>query len=395
MIELDAPLEIKAAEKGTWQLVFWIFDAFNYTIPFRAMLDEVADALGQDRRTDLDLLPYEEGEDFVEGALKFGDVQLGVYYEYSLSYLKLTSDDEATIREAAKRIEPRVVVNGPRIVDGPRPKWASLKPDKKATPPRNRMNSFRSLTTVIDRKSLIVSALALLSTWLCLRYRITADFPLTLIATAIVFPLVFSISTAYGRREKVLENYAAFKAHGRAIFLAGRDWLPEPHSERTTAIRAALQEMMEACRELVSGSIDDLPAHEARVYGSFGLLSECVELLRKGGLSPNECSRCNQYIAHIMTAFENIKHIYKYRTPRTLRAFRLFFILVLPILYGPYFADQALHYRPGLGYVMPVLFTLILVGLSNIQDHLENPFDQIGADDVAIDPERYVKSLGE
>jgi len=31
---------------------------------------------------------------------------------------------------------------------------------------------------------------------------------------------------------------------------------------------------------------------------------------------------------------------------------------------------------------MPVLFTLVLVGLDNIQNHLEDPFDLIGEDDV-------------
>ena len=48
---------------------------------------------------------------------------------------------------------------------------------------------------VVNLKSVLISALAVLSTWLCLRYHIKADFPLTLIATAIVFPVVFSIST--------------------------------------------------------------------------------------------------------------------------------------------------------------------------------------------------------
>ena len=42
---------------------------------------------------------------------------------------------------------------------------------------------------------------------------------------------------------------------------------------------------------------------------------------------------------------------------------------------------------------MPVLFALILVGLANIQDDLENPFDQIGQDDVAIDPARFIATL--
>jgi predicted membrane chloride channel (bestrophin family) len=34
---------------------------------------------------------------------------------------------------------------------------------------------------------------------------------------------------------------------------------------------------------------------------------------------------------------------------------------------------------------MPVLYSFILVSLDNIQDHLENPFDQIGEDDIQID----------
>ena len=33
-------------------------------------------------------------------------------------------------------------------------------------------------------------------------------------------------------------------------------------------------------------------------------------------------------------------------------------------------------------YVIPVLFNTILVSLDNIQEHLENPFDQIGEDDI-------------
>ena len=42
---------------------------------------------------------------------------------------------------------------------------------------------------------------------------------------------------------------------------------------------------------------------------------------------------------------------------------------------------------------MPILFALIFTGLANIQDDLENPFDLIGQDDVAIDPDRYLATL--
>lgn len=42
---------------------------------------------------------------------------------------------------------------------------------------------------------------------------------------------------------------------------------------------------------------------------------------------------------------------------------------------------------------MPVLFAVILLSLDNIQEHLENPFDQIGEDDVAINAEIFVERL--
>ena len=95
----------------------------------------------------------------------------------------------------------------------------------------------------------------------------------------------------------------------------------------------------------------------------------------------------------MIIAFEDVKHIYQYRTPRTLSAFSDFFVTVLPILYGPYFAAVAQDYSSALIYVMPVLFTMILVSLDNIQEHLENPFDQIGEDDIAINAEKYVERL--
>lgn len=49
--------------------------------------------------------------------------------------------------------------------------------------------------------------------------------------------------------------------------------------------------------------------------------------------------------------------------------------------------------RRGLEYVMPVVFSFLLVSLDNIQDHLENPFDQIGEDDVKFSSERFADRL--
>ena len=87
------------------------------------------------------------------------------------------------------------------------------------------MRYLRRLAVVVNGKAVILSALAVGSMLVCRRYDLTADFPLTLIATADIFPIVFSIGGAYKRREAALDKYGGIKAHGRAIYFAARDWL--------------------------------------------------------------------------------------------------------------------------------------------------------------------------
>lgn len=245
---------------------------------------------------------------------------------------------------------------------------------------------------VVNLKSVLISALAVASTWLSIVFDIKADFPLTIIATAIVFPLVFSINTAYNRREKSLEEYGALKANGRAVALAARDWVGRDPA-REAEVRDALQQLFTACSAMVMSPLGERDTHEAIVMHAFSRLSGVVEHMRRSGLAATECSRVNGFITRMMTAFETIKHIHKYRTPRTLRTFSDFFILLLPILYGPYFAHLTDDLHQELFFVMPILFALIFTGLANIQDDLENPFDGIGKDDVAIDPERYLATV--
>lgn len=42
---------------------------------------------------------------------------------------------------------------------------------------------------------------------------------------------------------------------------------------------------------------------------------------------------------------------------------------------------------------MPVLFAMVLVSLDKIQEHLENPFDQVGQDDVMTNAEKFMDRL--
>ena len=255
------------------------------------------------------------------------------------------------------------------------------------------MLRWKSFFVLINLKTLIVAALSVASTYACRKYGIFADFPLTLIAIAVVFPIVFSIGGAYKRREAALDDYASMKSHGRSIYFAFRDWPEATNEAMLTRARQLLGDVMDSSRFLFVNPISEMETNEKRVYESFSELSGHIQSLRGIGLASGEVSRCNQYLSKMMFAFESVKHIYQYRTPLSLRTYSDVFIVLLPVVYGPYFASVAAEGHASLVFLLPVLFSFILVSLDNIQAHLENPFDQVGDDDIRFNVERFVARL--
>lgn len=246
---------------------------------------------------------------------------------------------------------------------------------------------------IINYKTLVITSLAIASTAFCIHFEIKADFPLTLIGTAIVFPIVFSIGGAYKRREVALDEYGSIKAHGRALYFAVSHWLENPPEELKTEVKLHLKNLLSSCTEVFTNPVNNLEETEKGVYQNFNNLSVFIKSLRAHGLPSGEASRSNQFLSKMMISFERIKHIYQYRTPRTLRTYSDIFIVLLPIVYGPHFAHSVTSYNYGLHYAVPIMFSVILVALDNIQSHLENPFDQQGEDDVNINVEKFIRNL--
>ncbi len=235
--------------------------------------------------------------------------------------------------------------------------------------------------------------MAVLSTLLCSYYSLQADFPLTIIGIAIVFPVVFSIDSAYKRRERTLMLLSDFKAHVNAIFMASQQWIAPANKEIEHEVKNDLISVFEALKHLCSVHQKDYQKAETNIYQKINNLSQTLQKLRKLDMYLGEVSRVNQYVSKLIIDIENIKVIKQYRTPVTLRAYSRVFIYSFPILYGPYFVHAAQEYSHGLEYFMPIIFSFILVSLDNIQEHLENPFDQIGEDDVKFDIEDFAAQL--
>ena len=234
---------------------------------------------------------------------------------------------------------------------------------------------------------------AIVATWLCGYYNIQAEFPLNLIGLAIVFPVVFSIDSAYKRREKALGYLGDFKAHLLALAHASRDWIDPKSEEFHKETKSRLVDLYTALRQtFVEGKQKEGEA-EISVYKKISELSVFLQEFRKLGLQVGEMSRVSQYISKLSVAMENMLVILHYRTPITLRAYSRLFIYSFPLIYAPYFVSISKDYYPMLTYAMPIIFSFIFVSLDNIQSHLEDPFDQIGEDDIKFDVEKFEKLM--
>lgn len=256
---------------------------------------------------------------------------------------------------------------------------------------------FERFFSILGLNTIITIILAVGSTFICITYNLKIDFPLTVIGVAVVFPIVFSIGGAYTRRENALMQYGIMKSMGRSIYFASRDWLRDDNAKchkNVDNFKNQLSNVFSLCGNLFrTENKENFSREEADIYIEFSNISNTIEELRDRGLSGSEVSRVNQYLNKYMLAFETLKHIYQYRTPRTLRLYSKFFIYAVMILLGPYFALLADEQHLWIDYIQPVLFSMVFTGLDNIQEHLENPFDQIGEDDIKFRGKKFKESL--
>ena len=78
------------------------------------------------------------------------------------------------------------------------------------------------------------------------------------------------------------------KAHGRAIYFAARDWLPDSDeatkAERLAHIERVLAHLLSACRAMFKSERALISTTEREVYAAFSELSGFVKRMRSEGL---------------------------------------------------------------------------------------------------------------
>ena len=253
----------------------------------------------------------------------------------------------------------------------------------------------KNLFSIFNLRSLLLCIAAVIGTHISIMMGWKADYPMVLIGTAVIFPIVFSLNGAYTRREEALKHYAEIKANLRSLYIALTKWHGDAGKNQKYEFAKVVAQPLFSMRGLLTGLRENSSKNEPIVFEDFEALAKCLEKrCREKSFQGGEVGSAYNFLNSAMSEFEKLKHIYEYRTPRSLQAFSDVFITVLPLLYGPVFAnlEDDISNKFFL-YIVPALFAFILSSLDNIQAHLEDPFDGIGVDDLVIRAEKFKTSL--
>ena len=258
--------------------------------------------------------------------------------------------------------------------------------------------SFKDFRTKVAWTTLVALFLAIAATQLCLKFQIFVDMPTGLFGIAVVFPLVFTINSAFTRREQSLAYYGDFIASLSSIYFAHSSYYRAINQEKRNKSKTALEKSKSELKDLevtikrlVQLVKDDLHAsnkqktNRLEIYKLFQMISDKNYVVQ----SSTERFFANDALA----CFEKLSSISNYRTPISMRIYLRLFIYIFPICFAPYFATieaQAAY----IGLLVATLYVAILFILSAIQDHLENPFDGQGLDDIDLDEKgKFVEFL--
>lgn len=253
------------------------------------------------------------------------------------------------------------------------------------------MSSLKNFFKIINIHTLILLLLTFLATIFCIYFNININIPFDLIGIAIIFPIVFSINAAYSRREKALEYYASIKSSSSSLFFAFKTWNKnEVQIEKQVA--EILLNHLKYIKLYFSHKKDDTQ-YLLEINSSIYSLNKLAVSFRDAGVSPSEMTVIYRFIASLNDDFEKLKNIFVYRTPVSLRAYSKIFLNAFPLLFAPYFAFLSIKQSYILGFMVGSLYGLILASLDNIQSDMENPFDQIGTDDLNLDGEEYFQNV--
>jgi len=214
---------------------------------------------------------------------------------------------------------------------------------------------------------------------------------LAVVAVGTVFPVVFSIQAAYQNREKSLKYLDDIKATFIYMYFTFGEWDRLHSGNAQSEVELVISNLVVDIMKVLRGESFGGEARESVhvVYDGWKKLSALSHANPK--VPPPWINGMSISIRMAMSAFESVKSLKDYETPRGLRKLCYFLIMTTPILLAPYWAnfcvDDPDEIEMGClaSYFVGILYVIITSTLLHVQEALEDPFDGDGIDDIKWD----------
>ena len=255
---------------------------------------------------------------------------------------------------------------------------------------------FKKYTSALNFRTVISVIISLIATWMAFKYQLSYNLDLTIISVAVVFPIVFTLGSAFQRREKALEHLGRAKGALASIkycFSVSKNISDADNKKISTHL---VQVKTNLINFLYSKSNDKEELNE-----SIGKIQLFIKENRDA-LGRSLSLRVYRLMRDVIMGVENSIAIKVHRTPQNIRAYCELFIYIFPFYYAPTLiynlGNASLGYEVGstiggtdyldttfIVYALNIIISFILISLFNVQAQIENPFDQDGMDDIQLE----------
>lgn len=243
-------------------------------------------------------------------------------------------------------------------------------------------SNAKAILSVFNYKLLFILLETVLVFFLYEKYKININVDYTIMSIAIVFPLVFSITSAYQRRQDAIDLYLEFR--NKIIDLTNIFYAVENIKAKDyNQLFNLLQEVQSMLNTFLIDSDSENSFDQIREKRKEVLL---IIDSHKKLFNEREKDSLIRVKNELFLSAEKIRGIKIHGTPISLKKYCLLFIYFSPFLYNS--QSTVNDFDWSLFSPIPLLFSMVisfvLMTLYNVQDYIENPFDQEGLDDLKI-----------
>ena len=246
----------------------------------------------------------------------------------------------------------------------------------------------KRFTSIVNWQTLLVVCLSFVSCYFTITYHFTMYADFLIFGLLIAFPITLTTKEAFKRRERAMQYLSVFKASLQSLYygvLNSKCEYREKESFKNIVV--------DLTGTLINYLKTNEPGDPSPVHAASDKIATFV-IRNKKALKGSLPDKISLFLYRVNDSIEFLLATKRHSTPKGLNLVVKIAIYLFVLLYpasllhetGP---DESLGYL----FVASVIKSVFLISLINVQEMLEDPFNQTGSDDIRMDDFAFTSKL--